>query len=609
MSEEKKTGKEKPDQVDTKLTLGRFLRVLGRYFPLLFPYWPELVLLFILLPMVGSVLVLITPLSLRIILDVAFPRGDVGLLVFLSFLAFGGVMAERTLLVLVRTVVSSHLRIRILGKLGGRFYFNILRLNMRYHHKTPVGEKIFRCDTDILDTAEMIGTQIPMMIQFFLQFVVTVAAMCMIDSRPLLVAVCFSPIFFIVAQYLYNIYRRVDLKQRVMGQDVTARLEETLAAPEVVYSHGARRREGIKYYRSLVNYSVQNMIYWFMNEVSIVIVWPSGLPIIFSSFVVGVVGSYLMVVGEMTLGEYTAVLALIIQAIVPLGILINYYQALRLRMVPAERIINMFDSEERMKNSKDKISLPKIKGELEFKNVHFAYDPAKPVLKGVSFKIKPGSRVAFVGPSGIGKSTIMNLFLRFYDPDQGQVYVDGLDLKKISLEEYRQKVGIVLQEPVLFDGTVRENILYGAPDITEEEFLKSVEVADLDEFINDFPDGYETYLKGGGDLALGQKQRISVARCIARKPSIVLLDEPTSLVDPASKQSIVDAIDKVAKGRTAIFISHDLLTLKDLDEIIVLNEGVVAERGTHEELVKKKGLYFNLWQMQIHRSSEGRENT
>jgi ABC-type multidrug transport system fused ATPase/permease subunit len=293
---------------------------------------------------------------------------------------------------------------------------------------------------------------------------------------------------------------------------------------------------------------------------------------------------------------------LIIQAIVPLGILINYYQALRLRMVPAERILDLLDSEEKMVSLPDARPLQELRGEIEFRDVHFAYNPDKPVLQGVSFKIRPGSRVAFVGPSGIGKSTIMNLFLRFYDPEKGKVFIDGVNLAEVSLAEYRQMVGIVLQEPVIFDGTIRDNVLYGSKGATEEDFRRAVKVAELDEFVDEFPDGYDTWLQGGGNLALGQKQRISVARCIARKPSIVLLDEPTSLVDPASKQSIVDAIDRVAKGRTAIFISHDLLTLKDLDEIIVLNEGVVAEQGTHEELLELKGLYSDLWQMQIYRS-------
>jgi len=542
-------GPETPD-IEEKLSLRRFFRILWRYFPFLKPYWSELVLLFFVLPLAGSAIVVMPALCTKLVIDVAFPRRSALLLALFAGTAVMMMLLERFFLVFIRNIVGAHVRTRIVEALGRRFYRNMVAFNMRYHHNTPVGEKIFRCDTDILDTAELLGMAVPMTVQYGYQFVFTVAAMCLIDWRPVVVAAACSPVFLLVAQKLYNYYRRVDLRQRLEGQKLTAQLEQSFANMAVVYAHGARRFERLRYYRALVKYSIANMVYWFMNEVSIVLVWPSSMPATVAGYIVGLC-AYWVITGSMSLGQWQAMNQLIIQAIVPLGILISYYQVMRLRMVPAERILNLFDLDAHIKERPG--ALPPatpLRGEIEFRNVHFAYDPEKPVLRGVSFTIKPGSRIAFVGPSGIGKTTIMNLLLRFYDPDQGEILVDGQDIRDLELTSYRRQFGIVLQSPVIFDRTIRENILYGAGDIDPADFRRAVEVAQLDEFVGALPQGYDTPLQEGGNLSLGQKQRIAVARCIAGRPGIVLLDEPTALVDPASTQQIVTAIDHAAQGRT-----------------------------------------------------------
>ncbi|MCA9434998.1 MAG: ABC transporter ATP-binding protein [Candidatus Omnitrophica bacterium] len=588
------------------LSIARLLVVLARYLPYYKPFLSEIILLTVLLPLAGSILVLIVPLCTRLILDVAFPRGDVTLLMFLAAAGCAAVLAERILMVLVRATVGSHLRVRILGALGAKFYRNMLGLNMRFHRNTSVGEKIFRCDTDLIDISEMLGIQLPLIVQYAMQFVVTIVAMCLIDWRPVVVATLGVPVFFLIAQWLFNFYRRIDLWQRVTGQKVTARLEESLSAPEVVYSHGARGREIVRYYRELATYSVANMLYWFMIEVSIFLVWPTGLPAIASSFVIGIVGSILMVQGELTLGEYTALTALIVQALIPIGILINNYQTLRLRMVVAERILDLLDSKERMPIPKHGKTLSPFVGRIEFRDVSFSYVPGKPVLNGVSFTVEPGGRIALVGPSGIGKSTLMNLILRFYDPDSGSILVDGVDLRELDIAQYRANIGMVLQEPILFDGTIRDNVLYGA-EPSPENFENAIRTSHLDEMVENFPLGFETPVIGGLDLSLGEKQRISLARCIARDPRLLLLDEPISLLDPASGQSILDAIERSVEGRTAVFISHDLLSLRDVDKIIVLKDGVVTEEGTHDQLMEREGLFRDLWDMQVNRRKPGEE--
>ena len=585
----------------SKLSIKKFLRILLRYFPLLKPYWSELLLLFMILPLSGAAIVVLPPLCTRMIIDVAFPRKSVWLLAGLGALAVLMLLMERLFLVIVRNLVCAHLRVRIMESLGRRFYMTMLSFNMRYHHNVPVGEKIFRCDTDIIDTSELLAMALPMTVQYCYQFIFMIAAMCVIDWRPVAVAAACSPLFFVVAQTIYNYFRRIDIKQREAGQTLTSRLEQSLSAISVVYSHGARRREGIRYYRDLIKYSLLNMVYWFMQDVSIVFVWPSGIPALFASYIIGLC-AYWVVAGTMTIGQWSAMNQLIVQAILPLGILISYFQVMRLRMVPAERILNLLDFDAVIPEVPNAVKPLKLNGEIEFRDVHFSYDPSKTVLKGVTFKIKPGSRVAFVGPSGIGKSTIMSLILRFFDPDKGQILVDGIDIRTMKLHDYRKLIGIVLQEPVIFDRSIRANVLYGAHDKSEKNFKRAIDVAMLDEFVCDLHDGYETILQEGGNLSLGQKQRIAVARCMANQPNVVLLDEPTSLVDPASKKKIVASIDRATKGCTTIFISHDLLTLNNMDEIIVLNNGIVQEKGSHKQLMLENGLYCSLWNMQAKRN-------
>lgn len=583
------------------LTVGRTLRVLARYLPLLLPHWPHLILLFLILPLAGSVISVVPALCNRMIIDVAFPRKSVEMLAIFGGMAVLMITMERFLSVMIRNATSAHLRTRVVEGLGSRFYRNLLSLDLRYHQATPVGEKIFRSDTDIIDTAELLGLAFPMTVQYCCQFAVTVCTLCLIDWRPVVIAAACSPVFLLVAQQFFNYYRKVDAWQRAEGERLTAHIEQSMTNVDVVYSHGARKRNGLQYYRALVRYSLANMVYWFMHQVSIVVVWPAGLPATMAGYLIGLCG-YWVITGSMTLGQWQAIGLLIIQAIVPLGILLTYYQVIRLRMVPAERVLSLLDSSRRVPDPPGARPLTRpLRGSIEFEDVHFAYTPEKPVLRGVSFRIEAGSRVAFVGPSGIGKSTILNLLLRFYEPDRGRILVDGEDVRAYRLADYRWQYGIVLQSPAIFARTLRENILYSAHDQKDTDFETILDSTGLTGVVAGLPHGLDTLLRGDGGLSLGQRQCVTVARCMAGRPNIVLLDEPTSLGDPASKHAIVEGIDAAATGKTAVFISHDLLTLRDLDQIFVLDGGVVRECGSHDALLAKGGLYSELWALQTRR--------
>jgi ATP-binding cassette, subfamily B, bacterial len=265
-------------------------------------------------------------------------------------------------------------------------------------------------------------------------------------------------------------------------------------------------------------------------------------------------------------------------------------------MAGAERVFEVVD----MTPEFDASGKPHdIRGEVEFRNVRFGYDKSNPVLKNISFKVAPGEMIGLVGRSGAGKSSTINLICRFYEPDGGQIVVDGIDLTELDMAQYRKQIGIVLQEPFLFGGTVAENIAYGNPEATMEEIIVAARAANAHDFIIAKPDGYDTIVgERGVHLSGGEKQRISIARAILHNPRILILDEATSSVDVETERQIQEAINRLVEGRTTFAIAHRLSTLRNADRLIVLDRGEIAEMGTHEELMDKRGVFFELVETQ-----------
>ncbi|MCS7181184.1 MAG: ATP-binding cassette domain-containing protein, partial [bacterium] len=270
----------------------------------------------------------------------------------------------------------------------------------------------------------------------------------------------------------------------------------------------------------------------------------------------------------------------------------------------SHRIFEVLDTEPQVKEPKKVVKIARLKGEIEFKNVSFGYDPYQPILKNISFKIEPGETVGIVGKSGSGKTTIINLLCKFYDIQEGEILIDGKNIKEITSYELRKHIGLVLQEPFLFRGTIAENISYGKPDATFEEIINAAKIANAHEFIMKFPNGYDTLLgERGAGLSGGEKQRITIARAILCDPPILILDEATSSVDTESEKKIQDALSALWKGRTTIIIAHRLSTLREADKIIVIDNGRVVEIGNHMELMEKRGIYYNLIVMQTQLAS------
>jgi ABC-type transport system involved in Fe-S cluster assembly fused permease/ATPase subunit len=303
--------------------------------------------------------------------------------------------------------------------------------------------------------------------------------------------------------------------------------------------------------------------------------------------------------GVHTVGDFVMINALMLQLYIPLNFMGFVYREIRQGLVDIETMFRLLDEPEEIKDRPDARGLVVREGAIAFRNVFFHYDPARPILKDVSFEVPAGSMLAIVGPSGAGKSTISRILFRFYDVASGQVLVDDQDIRDVTQASLRHAIGMVPQDTVLFNDTIRYNIRYGRPDASDDEVEEAARFAQIDGFIRQLPEGYDTMVgERGLKLSGGEKQRVAIARTILKGPPILMLDEATSALDSQTEKDIQDALDSVSRDRTTLVIAHRLSTIVNADRILVLDKGAVVEQGTHGDLMARDGLYASLWKKQ-----------
>jgi ABC-type multidrug transport system fused ATPase/permease subunit len=455
---------------------------------------------------------------------------------------------------------------------------------------------VSRIMTDVEGVRNLVGTGLVQLVGGLLTSVICLVVL--IKISPLMTVYVLVPIliFGFISLKAFAYIRPIFRERGVLNAEVTGRLTETLNGIRVIKGFNAETQE-IATFEKGVDKLFQN-VKKSLTSTSLVTSSATFLLGLASTAIMGV-GAYMIIHNDLTIGDFisfTLFLGFMIAPIVQMSNIGSQLTEAFAGLDRTEEIMNM----ELEDNGVDRtIKIGKIKGDIEFKNVGFSYEAGKEVLQGISFSAPAGSVTALVGTSGSGKTTIAGLAATFLTPKSGQILIDGIDLSKVNLESYRSQLGVVLQDDFLFEGTIRENILFPRPNATEEQLMEAVRSAHVDEFTDRFEKGLDTVIgERGVKLSGGQRQRVAIARAILADPRILILDEATSNLDTESESYIQESLKRLMKGRTTFVIAHRLSTIRQADQILVIEQGSIAERGTHEDLIEKKGRYYQLYTYQ-----------
>jgi ATP-binding cassette, subfamily B, bacterial len=459
-----------------------------------------------------------------------------------------------------------------------------------FHKKEGVGSTMIKMERSIQGFVGAISEIFFNVLPSILFLTLALIVMFRFDWRMTLLVLIFAPLPTIIALRVSP--KQVKREKFLMNQwaIIYSRFNEVLSGIVTVRSFAMEDNEKMRFMKNVnrANEKVNKGVYYDSLIGSF-----QGFIIVLARIISLGAGTYLIIVHEMTIGTLVAFLAYIGNLFGPVTSLTNTYRVLRNASVSLEHIFGILDNQEFIGDKPDAINLDNIKGEIFFDHVSFRYGNAKHyLLNNISFKIHPGQSIAIVGPSGSGKSTIISLIQRFYDPEEGTIYLDGIDLRDIKQKSLRNSIGIVLQEPLLFNESVRNNIAYGKKDASISEIIEAARIANIHDRIMEMPNGYMTMVgERGSNLSVGERQRIAIARAFLRNPPIMILDEATASLDVEVEANVQKAIQKVSQNRTTITIAHRLTTIVKSDVIMILKNGKIIESGSHIELIQKKTYY------------------
>lgn len=570
-------------------------QTLMRLFSYLFSYKKQIC--FVLLIMAFCVVVsLLNPLFIEQAIDKYIGKGDLPglyrLIIFAVTLNLIMILGIKLRMYIMAKVCNS-----ILVTIRQELYTHIQTLDFHFFDSRPTGKILSRIIGDINSLKDVLGNFVTTLIPDLITVMAVVVIMFVKNSTLALASLSSLPIMIISLFVIQTMSHKRWQIFRKKSSNLNAFVHEDMSGIRIIQSFTAEK-ETAETFDTLVKDHRHSFIRAVRINDSlgsaIDLCWAIGIGALYFT------GIIILGVDKVSVGTLVAFGTYVGMFWHPIMNLSNFYNQIITNLAAAERIFEILDTEPEITDAEDVIEMPAIKGEVTFENVTFSYDEQTDVLSNVSFTIQPGETIALVGPTGAGKTTIVNLISRFYDVQKGVVAIDGYDVKQVSIESLRKQMGIMTQDNFLFTGTIRENIRYGRLDATDEEVIAAAKAVHAHEFISKLENGYDTELsERGGGLSIGQKQLLAFARTMVSNPAILILDEATSSIDTNTELLVQDGIEELLKGRTSFVIAHRLSTIQKADRIFVIDDGGIVEEGTVTELLAKKGAYYKLHMAQM----------
>jgi ABC-type multidrug transport system fused ATPase/permease subunit len=577
-----------------KRRTAKFGRVLPEIWLLMRPRrW--LMLLGLCLVAVNRAASLVLPLSTKFFIDTVLHKHHADKLLPLVEVVFAAAAIQAVTSFSLTQLMSKAAQ-RMIAELRMKVQQHVGRLAVGFYDDNQVGILISRIMNDVEGVRNLLGTGL---VEFSGSMLAAVMVFgYLLHKSVVLTLIVFAvlAVFVLVLQKAFRFIRPIFRERNKITGEVTGRLAESLGGVRVIKGYHAEEREA-----AIFATGVQRLLDNIMRSIT-----ATSAMSLSATTLLGVIGGLVMFLGgrrvlsgQMTVGDYVQYSSLLLAMIAPVFQIVNIGTQLTEAAAGLDRTMEILNVRDEFVDPTRTQPLGPIRGDFAFEDVIFAYEKDKPVLHGISFEAKSGTVTALIGSSGSGKSTIISLLCAFHKPDKGGVLVDGVDLSTVKLDDYRSQLGVVLQESFLFDGTIRENVMFSKPEATEEQFVYACRVACVDEFAEQYPDGYETVVgERGIKLSGGQRQRLSIARAILADPRLLILDEATSSLDSESEAMIQEGLKFLMQGRTTFVIAHRLSTIRRADQILVVEGGRIIERGTHESLFALGGRYYALYTRQ-----------
>jgi ATP-binding cassette subfamily B protein/subfamily B ATP-binding cassette protein MsbA len=594
MRREAKIAELVPDEEDDPLGKAYDGRLARRLLGFMKPYKGKM-LLAIVMMMASALLSVAGPAIIGRAIDAGIRVQDLGQLRFWTFVFLGALLLEwitnRTRIVLMAFVGT-----RIVADVRSTLFRHLHTLSLNFFNRYSVGRLMSRLISDVGVLQDFVTWSITGLARAFFVLIGIIVAMFVLNWRLALVTFAVLPLMILLTNFWRKRVRQAYRATRQRLALINGFLNESISGIRVTKSF-VRERANFRHFSDLngsffdANVDATRLAAIFFPGVDF-------MGSLATALVVGV-GGWLVLGDALTAGTLVAFVIYVERFFEPIRELAQRYNTFQATMTASERIFFLLDTKSDLPDADDAYELPPIEGHVEFDDVHFNYKPEEPVLRGVSIQAEPGQRIALVGETGAGKSTIIRLLTRFFDVTGGTIRIDGHDIRAVTQQSLRSQLGIVLQDTFLFGGTIRDNIRYGKLNASDEEIYEAARAVGAHEFIMKLPEGYDTEVgENGVNMSVGQRQILSFARALLADPKILILDEATSSVDTTTEKQIQKALDRLMEGRTSFVIAHRLNTIVNADQIVVLDQGSVVERGTHEELLGKRGRYYNLYTMQ-----------